>query len=309
MFYLARLYKEQCPQCFYAIGCSLSARGQYDRAIYCFQRTLDLDDEHSQAHVRIAEAQWGKGELEQARRNFLTALRQDPGDTDILLNLGELLAEMGRLDEAGEKYRRAIELKPDIPPPHYCLGCWLMRMGRPAEAKQSFERALELDPTFGGAHLRLAQMCHRRRDVVGMQSHLRAELLLRPDDAAILRDLADLLLDTGDARAAVVCLRRLVQIDGDDGKAWQNLGVAQFLIGRYADGIASSRLSLRRDPQSTAAMHNVALAYCHLKQYKRAMLWTRRGLKLSPRDRSLHALHLRLIILRAAGRVRGWMGK
>jgi tetratricopeptide (TPR) repeat protein len=171
------------------------------------------------------------------------------------------------------------------------------------------ERTLELDPTFGGAHLRLAQICHRQRDVAGMQSHLRAELLLRPEDADLLRDLADLLLDTGDARAAVACLRRQVQVDEGDCKAWQNLGVAQFLIGRYADGIASSRQALRRDPRNTAAMHNIALAYCHLKQYPRAMLWTRRGMRLSPRDRSLRALHLRLVFLRMAKRIRAWMGK
>ncbi len=50
MFYLARLYKDQCPDCYYAMGCSLQARELYDKAIYCWQKTIDLDDQQSRRH-------------------------------------------------------------------------------------------------------------------------------------------------------------------------------------------------------------------------------------------------------------------
>ena len=111
MFYLARLYKEHCPHCYYNMGCSLRDRRQFDKAIYCWQKTLDLDDSYPQVQTRIAEALWGKGDLESARQHFLTGLRQDPGNTRTVLDLGELLSEMGRWEEAGEKFRRAIELR------------------------------------------------------------------------------------------------------------------------------------------------------------------------------------------------------
>src|SRR6201999_291604 len=94
MFYLGRLYREHCPLCYYNIGCSLYERGQYDRAIYCWQRTLDLDDTHPEVQVRIAAAFWKKGELETARQHFLAGLRLEPGNTDALLDLGTLLMEM-----------------------------------------------------------------------------------------------------------------------------------------------------------------------------------------------------------------------
>src|SRR5947199_9692795 len=109
MFYLDRMYKEQCRDCFYAMGCSLQARDLYDKAIYCWQRTLDLDEEHPEVHVRIAEALWSKGLLEQARRHYLVGLRHNPGAMQTLLDLGDLLLEMGLSAEAGEKFRRAME--------------------------------------------------------------------------------------------------------------------------------------------------------------------------------------------------------
>ena len=61
MFYTARLYKDQCPQCYYNMGCSLAARGLYDKAIFCWQSALDLDESNPDLHPRIAEALWGKG--------------------------------------------------------------------------------------------------------------------------------------------------------------------------------------------------------------------------------------------------------
>src|SRR5438132_1262131 len=82
------------------IGGSLADRGLFDKAIYCWQKTLDLDETHPDVQVRIAEALWGKGELEGARQHYLIGLRQDPGNTEILLDLGDLLVEMGRGEEA-----------------------------------------------------------------------------------------------------------------------------------------------------------------------------------------------------------------
>jgi tetratricopeptide (TPR) repeat protein len=41
MFYTARLYRDQCPVCFYNIGQSLAARGLFDRAIFCWQKTIE----------------------------------------------------------------------------------------------------------------------------------------------------------------------------------------------------------------------------------------------------------------------------
>lgn len=182
MFYLARLYKDECPLCYYNMGCSLAQRGQYDRAIACWRKTLDLDHDHLEVHVRIAEALHAKGELEQSRRHYLTALRQEPGNTQTLLDLGELLVEMGRLDEAGEKFRRAIELSPETPSPHYCYGQWQLQRGHEQQAVQSMLRTLQLDPTFAGAHVSLARICLKRNEIHLARKHLRSEILLHPEN-------------------------------------------------------------------------------------------------------------------------------
>ena len=53
-------------------------------------------------------------------------------------------------------------------------------------------------------------------------------------------DLANLLIDVGETRPAVACLKRLTQLCPEHIAAWQNLGVAHCLRGRFDEGIAAS---------------------------------------------------------------------
>ncbi len=304
MFYLARQYKEDCPDCYYNMGCSLHARQLFDKAIYCWQKTIDLDDSHPQVHLRIAEALWDKGELEKARQHFLQELRRKPGDTDTLLDLGNLLAEMGRLDEAGEKFRRAIELAPDNSAAHYFHGSWLLSSERADEAETCFAKTLSLDPTYPAAHLRLAEIFLTRGQMQAARKHLRAEILLRPQDPDTLLELANLLMDCGENRPAIACLKRLIQLDPKNATAWQNMAVCHFLRGRYEEGILASRHALECDADLAVAMHNLALAHERLGNYPEALKWARQALEKDPRDPALMGLELRIRLLRMIARVR-----
>lgn len=306
MFYTARLFRDQCPDCYHHLGLSLAEREKWDKAIWCFRRALDLDESYPQIELRIADAMWHKGELEAARQHYLLALRKDPGDTETLLELGELLIEMGRSQEAGEKFRRAIELAPERPDGYFHHGQWLMRheaQGQSPEvavalAMDAFRRALTLDPTFAGAHLRLAELHHRRGERMLARKHLRAEMLLRPRDPQLLIELSNLLMDTGLTRVAVACLKRLVTLEPDNVDGWQNLAVAQFLTDKFEEGIESCRRCLLIDPHNLMAVYNLAAAYERTGDYERAAYWVGEGLRMSPRDSSLQKLELRVRVLR-----------
>jgi len=303
MFYLARLYKEDCPHCYYNIGCSLFARRQYDRAIYCWHKALDLDEEHPLAHLRLAEACWRKGDLERARQYYLTALRRDPGEISILLGLGSLLDELGRTEDAGAKFRMAMELAPDDAAVHYAWGRWLMRRGREDQAIEALNQALRLDPTCAAAHLQLARIYHARGRRVEALRHLRRELLLRPEEPEILLGLAEMLVQCEDSRAAIACLKRMVGGDPDHRDGWQALALAYCLNQRYAEGIASCRQVLRLDSANVVALHNLSLACQRLGQYRRALYWTARGLAVERGDVPLQNLRFRLRALLMCRRV------
>jgi len=130
MFFIARQYKEKCPLCFYNIGNSLFARGLFDRALWCFQQVIEIDPDHPQVHARIADTYWAKGQRGEARQHFIEELRSNPGDLDVMLDLGELLVEMGDLAPASEKFRQVLELSPDETTALFHLGQLAVMEGR-----------------------------------------------------------------------------------------------------------------------------------------------------------------------------------
>jgi tetratricopeptide (TPR) repeat protein len=306
MFYTARLYKEYCPRCFDHMGRSLAARRQFDRAIYCFQKCLDADGAWPDAQRRLGEVFRNKGDLEQARRHYLADLRGNPGRTQTLLDLGDLLVEMGRLNEAAEKYRHAIELAPGDPEGFGRYGRWLARCRRIGEAQAAFEQALRLDPNFRGANLELARLALRRHDVPAARRHLRAEHQRQPDDAEILLALANLWMDCGEDRTAAACLNRLLTLQPDNAGAWVNLAVVQFRRGMYQLGIRSCQQAIDRgrsgrqvkNKTTVLAMYNIALGYERLRQFDAALEWARHALNVDPRDTALLRLEFRLRALR-----------
>ncbi|HEY1685874.1 MAG TPA: tetratricopeptide repeat protein [Tepidisphaeraceae bacterium] len=304
MFYLARLCKEHCPHCYYNIGCSLNARGLYDKAIYCWQRTLELEESHSEVRLRIAEAFRQKGRLEQSRRYYLQALRQQPGNVQTLLELSDLLLEMNRLEEAADKIRRALELSPKQPVAYLQQGRLLTRLGCYEEAVNAFDRVLALDSRFPSAHLRLAETYRLQNNIEKVRWHLRRELLLRPDDPSLLLELGNMLLDCRDQRSAIACFKLLTQVDPENSRGWQNMAIAQFALGRINDGIISCHESLKRNPRSASACFNLALAYERMNEYEQAILWARKALSISPADRGAARLLFRIRVLRVFGVVK-----
>jgi tetratricopeptide (TPR) repeat protein len=297
MFYTARLYKEHCPRCFDHMGRSLAARGLHKRAIFCFQRCLDLESNWPDACRRIAESHHKSGDREQARRYYLADLRMNPGRVSTLVDLGDLLMEMGRVEEAGEKYRRCIELAPDYADGYLHWARWLARRCKPAEARAALEQALQCNPTLRGAHLELAHLALARGDKPETHRQLKAEHLVCSDEARILIGLANAWMDCGENRTAIACLKRLTALQPDNRDAWLNLAVAQFRRGLFQNGIRSCTRALELDPNLRLAMHNLAVAYERMGRYDLALEWVRKALKIQSRDAVLQRLELRLRLL------------
>jgi tetratricopeptide (TPR) repeat protein len=305
MFYIARQYKDECPDCYYNIGMSLFDRELFDKALHCWQKVLDLDERHPEIHLRTAEGQRAKGKLDKAREHYLLELRQNPGDTETLLDLGELLMELDRLEEAGEKFRRSIELAPEHPSSHYCHGRWLLETDHIDEAITAFLKTLQLDPTYPGAHLHLGRIYFQRQELEKARRHLRNEHLLTPDDPQMMLDLSNLLLDCGETAAAVVCLKRLTEKEPTNANAWQNLAVAYFHSDCYDQGIAASQEALLCDPGHLMAMYNLAVAFEQLRRYEESLTWIRAGLALDPREPAFQKLELRLRFMQLRAKVGG----
>lgn len=305
MFYLSQQVREDSPEAFYNVARSLAARSLHEKALWCWRRVLDLvggapSQQHlvTQVYLRIAESLTAKGELEQARRHYLQSLARNGRHVETLLGLAELLLRMRQFDAAGERITRAVRLDPENPRGHFLAGRRFYALGKIDEAAVALKRAAELDPTLPRVHLMLAKVALREEDIAALKRQCRAEMLLRPDDADTLLELASLLMDVGELDNAAACLKRAVAIRPTDVKAWQNLGVAECWRGNLMQGVVASRRALKLDHRNVAAANNLALAFLEMRELDAAARVVRDALEHEPRSRILRRLRIRVTFLR-----------
>ncbi len=111
-------------------------------------------------------------DADQARTAYERALEADPEHPDAHVNLGRLLHERGRLDAAEAHYRRALARNPRHTTAWFNLGVVLEDAGRADDAASAYDRALDLDPTLADAHYNLSRLYERRGDRPAALRHL-----------------------------------------------------------------------------------------------------------------------------------------
>ena len=313
MFYLAVQAREECAEAFYHVGRSLLARGEVDRAAWCWRHAHEIAGRTGRAALavdallRLAESHAARGEqgdVVEAKRLYLRILGRDPTHRDALLGLAELLIDQRQFDAAGDRIKRAVRLDPDDPRGHFLAGRRFLAIGRFDEASVALKRTVELDPGFATGHLFLAKLAHRLDDAVGVRRHCRAEMMRRPESPATLRELGGLLLDVGDLDRAVACFKRLVAVAPADPAAWQNLGVAECWRGEHLAGVTASRRALKLDPTNVVAANNLALALLELRELEAAAKVIADARRVDPKSRLIRRLQVRLVALTIGRRAR-----
>ncbi len=84
-----------------------------------------------------------KGDLDEALKYNLEAVKYDDEDPVILDNLAQTYYMMGKIKEAKKYFEKAESLKNDQPSTLYYLGCIYEREGNLQAAKEKLEKALE----------------------------------------------------------------------------------------------------------------------------------------------------------------------
>jgi Flp pilus assembly protein TadD len=169
-------------------GRALLGENRINEAIEELSRAASLDPRLAQAHSLLAVAFERKGLRERARESYERAVEANETDAQALNNLGYSLYAAGNYRAAADKLKRAARLAPSDARILNNLALAQCRLGKFDEAYKNFARA-------GGefaAHTNVAALATRLGREEKAISHLEAARRLRPEDANVLRQLADL---------------------------------------------------------------------------------------------------------------------
>ncbi len=298
MFYLAQQIKDDCPVCFYHIGGSLAARGQFDRAIYCWNRTLDIDPTYRGAKQSIALAYRELGKLDRAREYFLAEIREDPGNVDLLFDVAELEIEAKNPTRSASKLQQIVELEPDYAQAHFSLGEVLLDLDKPAEALEALRTAHELDPDMPRIDLRTGQALFGLAKYADAARHLAAAHREEPQNESALLAWGGCLLRLESVDEAAHKFRKVLDVDSACSQGHHNLAVCRFLQGRYDDGLTHLNKAIELNPSDLTAMHKAVLVLMHTRRWAEARTMIDRAIEVDPKDTALQELRNRMWKLR-----------
>jgi Flp pilus assembly protein TadD len=187
------------------------------------------------------------------------------------------LHEKGQVDTAIEKLVAAIALRPGYADAYNLLAVCYDEKGQYRTAQEEYKRAVKLEPLNARFLNNLGYSYYLAGDYKDATKYYKKALKITPNDRRVHNNLGLAYGRKGDyARANEHFLIAVGEIG-----AHLNLGYIYGQAGRYEDAIKEYELALRSQPQSLAALSNLAQLYERTGRLREAAILNDRFKKLS----------------------------
>ncbi len=220
-----------------------------------------------------------------------------------LADMQDGYARLSRNDLKGAQaaFLRAITLQPDLAPAHRGLGLALWRVGKKDDALRELTQAVQIEPGDADFHLDLAKAAWSLADGSGSSqsagnsdsevtldayrelaiSEMQKALALRPRDAKIHLDLAELYLELHKAKDATAQALDAAQLK-PDARAFVILGQAYWAEGNEVQALSQYEKAIQLDPhdgEGYLAIGQLQLREGHITEAEKAF---REAIQASP---------------------------
>jgi len=209
------------------------------------QRAAELNSQLPAVYVTLARVHNGSGQYDLALQEIQQALKLEPLDPDALLGEAEVYANMGQAERAESIYQKATVLRPQNWAGYYELGVFYYRQRRYTEAAEAFEKVLGITPDNAMAHATLGGMAQLLGRDAEAEQHLKRSLELEPSYAAYT-NLGALYYRERRWSESVAVTRKALEINGNDWRAWSNLGIACEWLNRKSEADNAAHHELAR---------------------------------------------------------------
>ena len=195
------------------LGIVYQQRGDHVRAIEQFREAIRLQPEYAAPHALLGASLLAAGRVPDALRELERAVRLDPRQTLVRVELAKAYERANNLGAMADQYRALRELAPQDPEYAYQMGRAYLRLaqwcleqmrrldpesprvyesladayraqGRTDEAIRAFQRAAQADPKLPGIHLAIAQIYLEQRKREDARQEIERELAIVPESLA-----------------------------------------------------------------------------------------------------------------------------
>jgi Tfp pilus assembly protein PilF len=268
-------------------GDSQEARKVLDRALQV-KRVPELV-------IQDAILRMGERDYQGARLDTEEVLRSDPEDVRaVRIEVDSYLAQK-QAPKARQRLTEIVALRPKSASLQRMLGQWYMGTGELAAARKAFETAKTTDPTFLSA-LALAELDRRENRMDEARQCLIGLVTVDPKNVPALLSLASLEDDTGNRDAAIARYRAVLDIDGSNIFALNNLAYA-LALDDTDQALRLAQKALEIAPDNATVQDTMGWLYYRKGNYSTAVNYLKTAVGKEPTPR--REFHLAMSYLKS----------
>jgi tetratricopeptide (TPR) repeat protein/predicted AlkP superfamily phosphohydrolase/phosphomutase len=267
---------------------ALLLRGDLEQARAEAETALREEPANKQAHLILSGVAVREGDLRGAEAQLRKALEIDPAFALAHSKLGEALQKQGRDDEALAAFRKAVEIAPLSPVELNAIGNLLRKRGEIDHAEEAYREALRCDAQFLGAYNNLGLILQERGRREEALALYEKALAIRPENPILRNSLGTLLAAQGRREEAIAEFERAVQSDATWPVARGNLATMLFESGRFERALGEFRKWSELEPESVEARLGLGLALLMTQERGEARVVFEEVLRAEPDNLRAH---------------------
>ena len=213
----------------------------------------------------LAGALEATGDTRKAIAVLQNAIRQNPRDEPLLIDLAVTCMDHKALDLALEVIQAGIQLAPSSPKLQTLLGVVLVRRGDVTGGRDAFQKAQQLAPESGLGGIGLASVMMQMGLASDAVMLLREQLTTGAGDTRTELTLVRALLlkspSTEEKKEAVMLLRKIIAGEPGNGAAHGLLGKVYFQSGEIAKSVTELQAAIRLDPADRNSAYQLMTLY------------------------------------------------
>ena len=263
----------------------LAGARQGETALAYLRLSLHLDPKRDEAWMALGETLAAAGDLEGARRAFMTLKPDSPGFAASRARLALALQEAGRREEALETARTAAAAAPNDETVQEAYAGLLADRGQYDEAVAVFDKLLatpkgqanwRLWYLRGAAHERAGRWPMAERD-------MSKALELAPEEPEVLNYLGYSWVDRGERlQQAMGMIERAARLRPRSGAIVDSLGWAHYRLGNFSEAVTRLERAAELEPGDPTINDHLGDAYWRAGRKIEAQFQWRRVLTLEP---------------------------
>ncbi len=286
------------------------ARKDYQSAVGCYEKILELDPTLHQMRANLGLMHYLNGEFSKAAQVFRQALQRDPNLYSARLFLGINLLELNQLQEGLSHLEKAVRTKPEDPMARIQLarGFYLsdrsqdalkhllsLQEGRPDDPEllyllgrvhmrlslEAYEKLKKQNPD----HYRIYQLLGENYEIQGLHgpaiANYRKALESNPKARGIYLKLGALYQASNDLDKALEAYRSELT-NSPDAHAHYKLGSVLLDQGKWAEASQHLKMSLELNENSPPARAAYGRCLLELNQVQEAVVQLRKAVELDP---------------------------